>query len=286
MLLITLSALIMISAVHPTSQSLAYDSSASFPEHKKLRNVLDQINLTIEIDLIGYSEEMIDTDYLETMLDQSFYLSAPTGGSVTLKLNLEFNFLDPTVAELMETYIQSAGTQGSGVAYSLNTTLLTDDLATGQRRNIFIPEDGITLNVEDLEEYISTNLYAQEQHAVPGYTFYLLNLSSLDDPETNADHYYLKRYVSADTNRTVDFWYSGYNNVPPSQPLGWGGNERFCFIDLSARTWYLDWVKTAWPNLGSISPIYFDYPDIDTLVRENDISTQDGRNTLHLYLAQ
>ncbi|MHA1778891.1 MAG: hypothetical protein ACTSYN_04890 [Candidatus Heimdallarchaeaceae archaeon] len=286
MLLITLSALIMISAVHPTSQSLAYDSSASFPEHKKLRNVLDQINLTIEIDLIGYSEEMIDTDYLETMLDQSFYLSAPTGGFVTLKLNLEFNFLDPTVAELMETYIQSAGTQGSGVAYSLNTTLLTDDLATGQRRNIFIPEDGITLNVEDLEEYISTNLYAQEQHAVPGYTFYLLNLSSLDDPETNADHYYLKRYVSADTNRTVDFWYSGYNNVPPSQPLGWGGNERFCFIDLSARTWYLDWVKTAWPNLGSISPIYFDYPDIDTLVRENDISTQDGRNTLHLYLAQ
>ena len=193
MLLITLSALIMISAVHPTSQSLAYDSSASFPEHKKLRNVLDQINLTIEIDLIGYSEEMIDTDYLETMLDQSFYLSAPTGGSVTLKLNLEFNFLDPTVAELMETYIQSAGTQGSGVAYSLNTTLLTDDLATGQRRNIFIPEDGITLNVEDLK-FSKKQIAAIQEALLPQRNGGSANIKINDDGLVFCNYY--KEYLA------------------------------------------------------------------------------------------
>lgn len=249
-------------------------------------NQLDEINLTIEINLIGYSDGIIDTALLLDQLENTFQIIGPSNTYVTLTLTYQFSFLESNVASQLATYIEEHGTRGQGVGYAVNTSLLQDDLATGQRRDIFIPLDGIAVNVETVEEYISTTLYHHEEHAIPGYTFYMLNLSSLDNPAGNEDHYYLKQYTSADTNRTVDFWYSGYNNIPPLQPLGWGGNERFCFIDLSARTWYFDWVKTAWPNLGSISPSYFEYPDIDSIANQMDITVDPGKSILHTYLAE
>ncbi|NPD90113.1 MAG: hypothetical protein HGN29_15490 [Asgard group archaeon] len=241
-------------------------------------------NLTLFIEFVGFDEEFIDEGEILSQITHTFNRGSSLIG--TSKIDFDFSISYATDAETnaLKNFIEIISDKGSGVGKSINKTRLSEDLATGVRSDFFITEDGMVADVEDVEGYISANFY-DETNAGEGYTMFLLNFSCFDTPDHSQEHWYQISKESFDTNRTINHWYSGYNGIPEKQTLGWGGDERFCFIDLSSRTWYFDWITTAWPSLIPSSAIYYDYPDVDSLIQNYDPNTPVGKSKLSEYIA-
>jgi hypothetical protein len=260
----------------------AIDDNVFTPPQLELSNV--DTNLTLFIEFIGFEQELIDETEILNFIIHKYNRGSSLIGSTEISFDFTITYANEAKTSALKNYIQSISTSGTGIGKSLNKTKLSEDLATGVRSDIFIAEDGMVADVEDVESYISSNFF-DESNARKGYTMFLLNFSSFDSPDHSQEHWYHISKKSYDTNRTINHWYSGYNDIPEKPTLGWGGDERFCFLDLSSRTWYFDWITTAWPSLIPGSAIYYDFPDVDALVQAHDPYTPTGRTKLSEYLA-
>ena len=117
------------------------------------------------------------------------------------------------------------------------------------------------MDAELVEDYIYQNLYAPVPET-PGYTLYLFNFSRFDSADHSQEHWYRSNSVDFDSNTSIKYWFSGYNDIPYVPTLGWGGEHRFCFLDLTARSWYYDWIMNVW-SFSTGSAHYYDYTYLD-----------------------
>lgn len=237
-------------------------------------------NLTLSIVFVNFDQELIDENYINNRLPARFewlYYS-PHG---IFNFNFEFSYLDEAKVNALGNFMLENSAYGEGTGYELNTTLLNQELSSGVRSpEVFIPANGRAMDAFEVEEYINDYIY--ETPDEPGYTLYVLNFSSFDNGTW--DHWYNVEYVSPETNQVVDWWYSGYRNLPQRQAIGWGGTYRFAYVDVSARSWYFDWIKTAWYNMDPISGYYHEYADIEQLFEAFDPQTPEGKEILQDYL--
>ncbi len=245
-------------------------------------NSLDT-DLTLYIEFFGYDSDVLNLTEIEYLFYNGFLKGSTEIGISFFKFDFVLSHSTESEYNQLKTYIDSIKVTGAGVGYSLNTTQLDEDLTSGERNNILVPEDGAVIDARLVENYIKENFY-DESSLNPGYTMYLLNFSSLDDSDTNLDHWYKASETDFDSNSTIDYWFSGYNDIPYVPTLGWGGSERFCFLDLSARTWYYEWIQNAWGlAMGSYS--YYNYPDIDYITENFDLEESLGQTILSKFIA-
>ncbi len=239
--------------------------------------------LTLYIEFFGFDYELLNLDEIVGLLVTEFIGGNQEIGTSTISFDFSFSFATEAEYTQLENYINSIKVDGTGVGYSLNRTQLLDDLASGERNNILIPENGTVIDARLVENYLYENFY-EENTEDPGYKMFLLNFTHLDAPEIGQDHWYKIAETGFDSNITVDYWFSGYNDIPYVPTLGLGGSERFCFLDLSARTWYYDWIFDAWGfPTGDYS--YYIYPDLDTLAQNVSLYSTSGQTILSTYLA-
>ncbi len=239
--------------------------------------------LTLQIEFLGFDDGLINETEIESMLSLQFWKGQTDIGESLMSFDLLFNYASEDDYANLKSYIETYGTNGTGVGYELNTTQLDQDLASGERNNILIPQDGLLMDAELTEDYIYNNLYTENTEN-PGYTLFFLNFSSFDSEDHSLEHWYKTTSTDFDTNLTIDTWFSGYSDIPYVPTLGWGGDNRFCFLDLSARTWYYDWIETAWGDLGMGNFIYYDYRDLDELAQLVDLYSDTGNSILSEYI--
>ncbi len=243
-------------------------------------------DITLKFEFVGFDQSLTNESAIKEKLYHYFFFGNPTIGESIFNISLVFNYATQSEYDDFIDYIETNAEIGTGVGYDINRTQLENDIATGQRNDILIPHDGLLMEAELTETYIFNNLYS-EDILNPGYTMYFLNFSTFDSEDHSLEHWYKYEAMDFDTNESVASWFSGYNSFPYVPTLGWGGNHRFCYLDLSARTWYYDWVEIAWGGyfggLGDYS--YYNYKDLDELTQICDIYTEQGNANYTSYLA-
>ncbi|MCK5044978.1 MAG: hypothetical protein KAS22_00265 [Candidatus Heimdallarchaeota archaeon] len=240
-------------------------------------------NLNLKLEFIGFNQALIDEAEIESQLYNHFKHSTSIP-QADLYFNFEFNYAEESIRQALEDYMLLTGVNATGGGYELNVTLLYEDLASGNRSDIFMPRNGLSIDADLVNEYLYDNLYQEPAADEPGYTLYLMNYSNFDSPDHNNEHWYDTYSESIDANETVTWWYSGYRNLSKRAAMGWGGEYRFAYIDLSSRSWYLDYVINAWGGFGIGNPSYYEYPDLDNLTQTHDITTPSGNAILTEYL--
>ncbi|MHA1200135.1 MAG: hypothetical protein ACTSQF_12470 [Candidatus Heimdallarchaeaceae archaeon] len=271
--------LLLVSSINPSTYSGSVTAAGALADYS-----LDTA-LTLKIEFVGFDEVVINETEIEENLYLNFYGGGTSVGETTISFDLEFNYASEIDYNNFITYVESIGTNGTGVGYELNTTQLELDLDSGERNDILIPQDGLLINADLAETYIGDNLYEADPFK-PGYSLFFLNFSMLDSEDHSLEHWYEIEALDFDTNESVSSWFSGFSDIPYVTSLGWGGNDRFCFLDLSARTWYYDWIEIAWGDyfgMGDFS--YYDYRDIDELTQLVDIYTIPGNMILSEYIS-
>lgn len=274
----------LVLALLPSSSSFVYPVSNFENQVKLSSSSTINTNLTLHLKFIGFDSNYVNEEEIETMLPKEYTRGYEEIGTSIFTFNYDFSFLDNTIENQLEEYIRSIGTNGSGVGCSINVTRLVESKITGDKTGIFTPEDGLIADVETVESYFKTNLY-EEDLLNPGYTLFLLNLSSLDSADHSLEHWYSVKKMGFDNNISISYWYSDFNNIPDRTTLGWGGSERFCFLDLSARSWYFDWILNAWDfYVGDF--LYYHYPDLDSFTQVYNPYTTAGNTKLSQYLSE
>ncbi len=244
---------------------------------------IDDLNLNIEF--LGFDQTYINETYITETVDLEFE-HTPSVPSAILEFDINFNYRSEANRSALEEYIRSIAVNGTDTGYEIDIELLQEDLATGERSNIFVPRDGMSIDAFDVEEYLYQNFFEDAQGSEPGYTLFLMNYSNLDSLDHTLEHWYDVEGTGMDSNETIDYWYSSYANISKRAAQGWGGKYRFCYLDLSSRAWYLDFVKTAWSSMGIGSQFYYSYPDLDNLTQTFDIETTEGYNMVNYYITQ
>ncbi|NHK30122.1 MAG: hypothetical protein FK730_02135 [Asgard group archaeon] len=115
----------------------------------------------------------------------------------------------------------------------------------------------------------------------------IVNNQTVSNGVNSFEHWYDVYGTGLDSNESITWWYSGYSDLEKRAALGWGGKYRFCYLDPSARSWYLDYTKTAWTSMGGYgSELYYNYPDLDALTQAHDPNTPEGKEILNQYLSE
>ncbi|MHA1260333.1 MAG: hypothetical protein ACTSRO_11955 [Candidatus Heimdallarchaeaceae archaeon] len=268
-----------------TNISSGFQSSKSaIPQNRtEFTDYRMHTNLTIFINFIGYDKDLINTTAIEKSLTHSFFRGDISTGTTYIDFTFQFSFASENTYLDMKNYLDYISVKGSSVGKSLNISQVQHDLQTGERNNILIPEKGMVVDAEDVELYIETFLF-NRANSQKGYTMFFLNFSCFDIGGN--EHWYEVNKRSIDTNRTISYWYSGYEGITDRPTIGWGGDKRFCFLDLSSRSWYFDWIQTAWSSFYYGDFLYYKYPDLDNLTQTFDPSTSQGSAMLSQYLAE
>ncbi|MBN1330755.1 MAG: hypothetical protein JXA54_14885 [Candidatus Heimdallarchaeota archaeon] len=242
-------------------------------------------SLTLNLDFIGFSQELINETAINADL-VSVFKHSYTEPLPWIDFTFDYNYITENSRLDLEDYIQTIAVNGTGTGYDINVTQLKIDLATGIRSDIFIPKDGMSIDADLVTEYLYENLY-EEPTSGPGYTFYIMNFSNFDSPDHSLEHWYDTCGTDLDGNTSISWWYSGYRNLEKRAAIGWGGKYRFCYLDLSSRSWYLDFVSNAWLALGgSGSQLFYKYPDLDNFTQTFDPRTTLGQEKLTTYLSE
>jgi hypothetical protein len=240
--------------------------------------------LELKIEFIGFDQSLVNESHIYNLLYNDFRHSTEIPLS-EFHFDFTFEYASEPERLALETYMLSIADSGVDTGYELNLSLLQSDLMSGERSEIFIPRDGYSIDALLVEDYLYSNLY--DTPVTPGYTFFIMNYSNLDSLDHTTEHWYDVSGVELDSNESTTWWYSGYGNLTKRAAMGWGGKYRFCYLDVSARSWYLDYVSTAWTALGGGGgQLYYQHPDIENLTQTYDPTTPSGNAILNQYLAE
>ena len=111
--------------------------------------------------------------------------------------------------------------------------------------NVFPAITGVSIDAEEALDFVINNLWDGTRNQ---YSLFVFNFTSLDE-QFGAEHWFNTYPVDMDSNNTVTSFFSARRGLDYGrQTAGWGGRQDapVFFVDLSARTWYGQWVETAW----------------------------------------
>ncbi len=147
----------------------------------------------------------------------------------------------------------------------LNLTALIAQRSDGIPRDIFNSLVGYQIGSEWFDDYLTAHPPVPPS-ANPGFTFYLVNLSALDNPANGTEHWFVRRTPDPDTGVDENWWRLEWDNglnTPMAYPMDiFGGPNRTVVVDPTAYEWYTDWAYIWRENGSGPAPYSTRYPDV------------------------
>ncbi len=244
----------------------------------------------INVVFIGFESQNVLEDEIEYILPSTnnpFSFAAVTFPHSEYDLNYTFSFLSEEKTADLESFMLSIAENETNIGYRANVTLV-EELISGSYPlydDFFIPYSGLKIDAIQVEDYINQNIYA-EDILKPGYTFYLMNFTQFDSTDHSYEHTFTVNGVDFDSNRTLFVDYTGFDEKDYLQVGGWGGKNRFCFIDTSASMDLLNLLPVLFGFYEQYDDYYYYKYDIDAFIETIDISLQSGKLSLARYLSE
>jgi hypothetical protein len=276
-------AILFVTVLYPISlekHSIYNKTSSAIPKIK-------QENIDINLVFIGFDSEYIFEDDLESSLPEEIdpfllFEVDPSFPHSNYEIDYLISYLSEDKVTDLEEYILDNAIFDPLFGHRVNNTALDEYLSSQIYDNImdfFIPCEGYTIDAGLIENYIYQNIHSEFEET-SHYTLYLMNFSSIDSEDHSIEHSYVPSYVDCDSNRSTDLSYAGRDQ---RNAIGWGGNYRFCYADLSAISENLFHYTLTLGSDLSTAPLYYRY-DLDTFTEVYDIETISGKNALTNYV--
>ena len=249
-----------------------------------------QENMNINIVFVGFDEYYTleeNYEYLPTNVDPFQYLhyNHPLSDFPCSDYNISYTFSSLTSGEAnaMAGYMDLVSEETEYLDSRVNISAVEEYEITEEYDDIsdfFIPCEGMLIDAESIENYIEKNYYSNLEQKT-GYTLYMLNFSQFDNPDHSYEHTY--GYTLGD-NDAMSLDPEHYTSTIPRRTIGWGGNERFCFIDISAISNAMFYYSFVLEIPLYALPAYTLY-DLDSYTQTIDPYTQDGKDSLIYYIS-
>lgn len=225
---------------------------------------------TVPVDVVLIGFEVLPSE-LESGLVSFYNVSVPltpdSPDAHTFSLEFQFNVsaAGPSYQQDLEDYLQAKASFTDSLQARLNLTALIDQRDNGTHRDIFDPLVGWEIRTEWAELYLEQFPPVASVNDA-GYTFYLMNLSGLDEPPSGVDHWFVEPTPDPDTLVDQDWWRLEWDN-DPNTPMGyplniWGGDGHRLYVDPTAYQWYLDWTYVWWAGGNARAPYGLQYEEI------------------------
>jgi hypothetical protein len=255
----------------------------------------------LKIDLLEVKEETIDVnlvfvdfnseytsketleEHLPEVVDPFVYINDAIPHS-TYNVNYTFTSFSLEEENNFDDYIDSIKTTSSYVESRVNITTVDNYIQTQTYEDIndfFIPTSGYEIDAQSVKEYLEDDFSSNYQNSL-GYTLYLLNLSNLDSSDHSIEHSYTFTLGDADATQIVQ---DHYSESYKRRTMGWGGDQRFCYIDLSAITSSILYINLLFEENLSTLPLFTFY-DLDSYTQTLDLATSEGKEDLVIYISQ
>jgi hypothetical protein len=240
---------------------------------------------TVNVILVGYEPDHInETTLLSTMPRTRVHYTEEV--QITYNIAYHLFYANESYTQALTSFALSNSENGTGIGTWLNETALQtqrEDPITPVR--VFEPRDGRAIDGIALEDWLIGHPCVTEPSL--GYSFYLLNFSSLDTPSHSLEHWYDYAPSDPDTGEGQDWFRLEFDNDlnPPLEMeyAGFGGRGKIYALDPSADQWYLRWARIWWQNY--ISTDYDHWTkDLEDEMAEIDIQTPAGVSSLSVYL--
>ncbi|NHK31928.1 MAG: hypothetical protein FK730_11290 [Asgard group archaeon] len=230
-----------------------------------------------------YTSKEILEEHLPEVIDPFVHINDTIPHS-TYNVNYTFSSFSLEEENNFADYIDSIKTPSSYVESRINITSVDNYIQTQTYEDIndfFIPTSGYEIDAQSVKEYLEDDFSSNYQNDL-GYTLYLLNLSSLDSSDHSIEHSYTFTLGDADaTNIVQDHYSESYIR----RTMGWGGDHRFSYIDLSAISSAVLYINLLFEEDLSTLPFYAFY-DIDTFTQTLNLSSSEGKEDLVTYISQ
>ncbi|MHA2502931.1 MAG: hypothetical protein ACXAE3_08680, partial [Candidatus Kariarchaeaceae archaeon] len=145
--------------------------------------------------------------------------------------------------EDLKTYLLSIEDTSENNGHSFNATAFS----AGEKERTFSDVTGRSYDADLTLDWIGENLWNGHQYT---HSLFLFDFSDLD---RGMDHWFTIKPENLDTGRFVNTFFSGSSGLTNGKSVGgWGGRSDLPvhFIDLSAETWWGDFINGAWGEYG------------------------------------
>ena len=228
----------------------------------------------VDVILVGFPEDpaAIGSRLLSTYLAP---VALTPGATEVHTFELRFAFsVRSASASYHDALLDAArgnATYTDGLQARLNRTNLIDQRDSNVPRDIFDSLVGYGIRSEWMESYVRANPPFPPRSAL-GFTFYVMNLSALDDPSSGVDHWFTRATRDPDTGVDEDWWRLEWDN-DLNTPMGYamsifGGPNRTVFVDPTAYEWYSDWTYIWWAGGNDRAPYGLPYDETPIGARE------------------
>ncbi len=207
-------------------------------------NTSDNIKVNVVVDSTFTDFDLIKQ--LVLVADGYEFKSTPSvesGDSYINVLDISVEQLETEEHKELVSYLRSIEVMGE-TGNTFNSTAFE----SGRKNESIIPKTGRSYNASETLEWLGDNLWDRKENE---YTFYILNLTELDTD--GIEHWFTSFPKDPDTDKPITKFYSGTKEITYGMDnMGWGGefNLPIQFLDLSARSWFGDFVNTAWSKYG------------------------------------
>ena len=230
---------------------------------------------TVDVDvvLIGFDISQADlAARLRAAYDVTTALEEDPEILHTFSLRFDFNVLTSSDSyhQALLDYLRTKAVFRDALQGRLNLTTLIDQRDNLTRRDVFDSLAGWEIETEWAELYLE-QFPPVSSSSTAGHTFYLMNLSALDDPSMGVDHWFVEEARDPDTLVGQDWWRLEWDNdlnTPMGYPLNaWGGPGHRVFVDPTAYQWYLDWTYVWWFYENGRAPYGLRYQEVSEAFR-------------------
>jgi hypothetical protein len=227
--------------------------------------------MTIKIVFIGIPSSDINTTYLTSTINlptdkTQSDLSGGSASGVTFKFNYSVSFADPSVASNLGTYLTSIQKVQSTRAGPPGTTNPPQNPYFNESNRNIATINNYFYDANQVEQWFnSSNSFGRAP--IPGYTLYIADLSSYIPSLTYTQFQNYQTKCTVCSNGSLNAHYYNTTVTEPDLGLketrhfmtGWGGDNRFYFLDLSAGPSYVTTelpLQVAVQNVGVASSPY------------------------------
>ncbi len=222
----------------------------------------------VDVVLIGFDLDPVEiAGRLRTAYDRTIQLTPEPTSLHTFELRFQFTVraAEPSYHESLLSHLRATGVYRDDFQARLNLSALQEQYTDRVPRDIFDPLMGYELDAAHLSQFLRSFPPVPPSTSA-GFTFFLMNLSALDDPSVGTDHWFVQPVRDPDTGRIQDWWRLEWDNelnTPMGFPLNsFGGPDRVVYVDPTAYQWYLDWTWIWWRGGSGRAPYGYEYEEI------------------------
>lgn len=240
--------------------------------------------ITVKLVFGGFEEQIINPATLFSYLPEEHTNDVITSyPPTTYVYDYQAVTLTSDYVQALKDYIQSIAIVGEDIGYRVNHTLL-EQFLVDHTTDFVYPIDGMAIDARNVESFIAENFGAIHNITGPVYTLYMFNYSCFDSFDHSTEHYYYINGSATEEGLSVE-WRVGSQEFTELGPtVGWGGNYRFAYLDLSATSAYLN-AQPAWYGIDMSNLLAQRY-DLDEFCQVYDIYSPEGNALLHEYIAE